>query len=473
MSVIYLKEKTNLFLKFKFVFVLVVKMVYFIVLVLIPLLVTLLYIEIKKWIVNRKLRNFESPPQLPILGVASCIFGITNCEFIDLVFKYFEMVKTTPFYVWAGPFLTFGVADPQSVEILLTNEHCLNRPYFYKHMHCKTSILAIDKETWRPHRRALNAAFNVKMLNRYVPLLNGKARTLINRLQSHLSQPVDLYFILSVCMLDMITGSMMGIEKHLQSDYGSSLVRVAKHITNSIQYRVSRIWLRWDFIFDNCSKVGRDVQNAVKVGYDFIHQIYQEKMNELQLFKSHGIDHLYEAKTNDATNFIEKCLILEKDGIMTHENVIDELRVAVVAGIDTSSITVFGTLLMLAINQKQQDLVVDELHSIFESNRCDVTQTHLINMKYLERVIKETLRLLPPIPFIARQTTADIELPKGTIPKNSIIGINIMHMHRNPEIWGVNVLEFDPDRFLTENIEKRPKFSYIPFSNGNRNWQVL
>lgn len=56
----------------------------------------------------------------------------------------------------------------------------------------------------------------------------------------------------------------------------------------------------------------------------------------------------------------------------------------------------FGTLLMLAINQHHQEMVVDELRSIFESADSDVTPSHLIDMKYTERVIKETMRLLPP-----------------------------------------------------------------------------
>lgn len=449
-------------------------MIHSIVLILIPICVSIVYIEIKKWLINRKLQNFESPPnQLPILGVAGCIFGTSNLEFIDLVLKYFDMVKTTPFYVWAGPILVLGVSEPQSVDILLSNEHCLNRPYFYEHLHSKTSILVADKEMWKPHRRALNAAFNVKMLNSYVPLLNAKAQTLVHRLQPFRNQSVDLYFILSVCMLDMITRTMMGSEMHLQSEHGASIVRIAKQIMNSIQYRVSRMWLRWDFIFNNFSQIGRDVWTPVQNGYKFIDDIYSEKVKELQLLNSQGINYLQKANHDNKTNLIEKCLILEGEGKLTHANVIDELRVTALAGIDTSAITVFGTLLMLAMNQKHQDLVIDELHSIFESADCEVTQAHLADMKYMERVIKETLRLLPPVPFIARQTTADIELPKGTVPKNTIVAINIMHMHRNPHIWGENVLEFDPDRFLAENVDKRPSNSFIPFSTGSRNWQVV
>lgn len=79
------------------------------------------------------------------------------------------------------------------------------------------------------------------------------------------------------------------------------------------------------------------------------------------------------------------------------------------------------------------------------------------------------MRLLSPAPFIARKTTADINIPNGTVPEDTIIIISIMHLHRNPQIWGENVLEFDPDRFLPENAAKRPPCSYIPFSAGPRN----
>lgn len=158
------------------------------------------------------------------------------------------------------------------------------------------------------------------------------------------------------------------------------------------------------------------------------------KKNELKLRKSLDADNSNGTDIGRARNVMEKCIRLEEAGIFSHENSIDQIRLVIFAGTDTLSITVFGTLLMLALNQKHQELVADELRSIFETADCDVTQAHLIQMKYTERVIKESQRLLTPVPFIGRKTTADIELPKGTIPKDTMNFINIMHLHRNPKI---------------------------------------
>lgn len=216
--------------------------------------------------------------------------------------------------------------------------------------------------------------------------------------------------------------------------------------------------------------MGRDERQPLKDGNAFIDEIYECKVNELDILKSQGMDYLQDARENRARNFLEKCISLEQDGALSHENVLDQMRVVMLAGIDTSSITVFGTLLMLAINQKHQDLVVEELRSVLGTVDCEVSSKHLAAMKYTERVIKETMRLLPPVPFMARQLTADVDFPNGTVPKGTMIGVSIVHMHRNPKIWGGNVLEFDPDRFKPEYIEKRPPFSYIPFSAGPRNW---
>lgn len=366
--------------------------------------------------------------------------------------------------------LAVGIDAPQDLQIVLTSENCLNKPYIYEQLKCKTSIIATIKEIWRPNRRALNTTFNPKILQSYMPLLNEKAKILVDQFHSHIDEAGDLYRTIFIGMIDMIIRTTMGSEMHLQTtEHGPWLFDVAKEMMSNIQYRIARLWLRWDFTY-SLSKVYRDEQQSERNGNKFLEEIYQARIHDFDNSKDEGIDDLMDMeKGRIAKNLVEKCIMMERDGTFTHENALDQCRLILLAGVDTSSITIFSTLLLLAIHQKHQDLVLAELNSIFDSADCEVTQEHLKNMTYTERCIREALRLFPPAPFIGRKSSDEIELASGTIPKNTVIVINIFRLHRNPEIWGKNANEFDPDRFLPENIAKRPPYSYIPFSGGARN----
>lgn len=438
------------------------------ILIVLILIVYVIYDEVKKWLTNKKMYNFKSPKHYPIFGVAHRFFGVSNDQLIGVMLQLFDEVKT-PNRAWLGPVLIVGVAEPHDIQIVLTNENCLDKPYFYDHLECKTSILIANKDRWKSDRRALNSAFNLQMLRNYTPYLNEKSRILLQKLEPFIDSPGNLYRQIFICMMDMITRTTMGIEKHVQFKSGDLHYAMAKQVLNSIQYRVPRFWLRWNFVYHLFTKTGRDERILNAYGFAHFHEIYSEKVQELSVLKSTGVDGLEDARKANAMNVLEKCIQLERNGVFTRENVLHQMRAIAIAGSDTSSSTVFGTLLFLAINQQHQELVVDELRTIFETADCDVNESHLGQMKYTERVIKESMRLLTPIPLIARKVTADIELSAGTIPCGTIVLINIMHMHRNANIWGSNAIEFDPDRFLPENISKRPPFSYIPFSGGIRN----
>ena len=69
-----------------------------------------------------------------------------------------------------------------------------------------------------------------------------------------------------------------------------------------------------------------------------------------------------------------------------------------------------GVLLLLAMNEKTQDKLVNELKEILSSDDDEVDEASLAKMTFLEQVIKEAARLIPPILMIARETTANIKL---------------------------------------------------------------
>ncbi|KAJ8944499.1 hypothetical protein NQ318_011757, partial [Aromia moschata] len=116
------------------------------------------------------------------------------------------------------------------------------------------------------------------------------------------------------------------------------------------------------------------------------------------------------------------------------------------------------------------DLILQEIHQVLGESTTDLpTYNDLQELKYMERCVKESLRIYPSVPFISRTLEEDVVTSTGhTLPKSAIINIHIFDIHRNPKIWP-DPEKFDPDRFLPENCQNRHPFAYVPFSAGPRN----
>lgn len=85
---------------------------------------------------------------------------------------------------------------------------------------------------------------------------------------------------------------------------------------------------------------------------------------------------------------------------------------------------------MLAMHPDVQDRLFEELRSVFDSQNEETTYDHLQRLTYLDRILKEVMRLFPSAPLIARVTRADIPLSNCTAPKGTFIMMSIFNMHR-------------------------------------------
>lgn len=103
------------------------------------------------------------------------------------------------------------------------------------------------------------------------------------------------------------------------------------------------------------------------------------------------------------------------------------------------------------------------------SGQADVSEEDLENMKYLKAVIKETLRLHPPIPLLVpRESTQDVKINGYEIAAGTRVITNAWAIHRDPATWE-EPEEFHPERFLNSSIDfKGQDFELIPFGSGRR-----
>ncbi|KAL6437191.1 hypothetical protein ACFW04_005037 [Cataglyphis niger] len=115
-----------------------------------------------------------------------------------------------------------------------------------------------------------------------------------------------------------------------------------------------------------------------------------------------------------------------------------------------------------------EERVRTEVNIVMKENEGKLTIRSMQNLLYLDRCLKETLRLYPSVFFISRFTAEDVKLQSYVIPAGTAIHLNIYGVHRDSNFWP-NPEVFDPDRFLPERILNRHPYCYLPFSAGPRN----
>nr|XP_033341784.1 cytochrome P450 6k1-like [Megalopta genalis] len=138
------------------------------------------------------------------------------------------------------------------------------------------------------------------------------------------------------------------------------------------------------------------------------------------------------------------------------------------AGFETSSTTATFCLYELAKNQDIQDNLRDEIRNVVKKHG-GITYNAINDMRFLDKVISETLRKYPPVAFLNRVCTKEVLLESTgvTVPLGTPLVIPVYGIQNDRKIYP-DPEKFDPDRFSEENIKSRHPYVYLPFGEGPR-----
>ncbi len=187
----------------------------------------------------------------------------------------------------------------------------------------------------------------------------------------------------------------------------------------------------------------------------YLFQLIQQRRAEL-------INHRSEIESDDLLSRLVKT-----PGI-TDELIRDQLLTMLIAGHDTSTALLAWVLYLLGCHPASMAQVQEEVDAVLTDNSQPPSFQQLNQLHHMDQVIKETLRLYPPIHVGSRVAASNITIQGYDVPAGTRVMYSIYLAHREEAQWeGPD--HFCPARFERYQPDKRQPFAYVPFGAGPRN----
>ncbi|KAJ9590496.1 hypothetical protein L9F63_016447, partial [Diploptera punctata] len=356
--------------------------------------------------------------------------------------------------------------------VILGNVEHTNKMSMYRYLQpwLGTGLLTSKGSKWHSHRKMLTPAFHFKILENFVQVFAKKSEKLVEKLQKNVgSESFDVHPYITTCALDIICETAMGVEINSQDQENQSdYVEAVSKVTLGVMTRILSPWLYPDFVY-NSLPCGKRFNKYVNILHSFSHKVIRQRKEYYAELKSGRkvAEDLHSGKKK--LTFLDLLLEASENGEnLTDEEIREEVDTFMFEGHDTITAAISWSLHLLATHPDVQEKAYQEIEAIFKNSDRAPSMKDLGEMKYLERVIKETLRLYPSVPIIGRQLNKDVEVDGHILPQSMEIVMFPYFTHRLAEHYP-EPEKFNPDNFLPERCATRHPYAYIPFSAGPRN----
>ncbi|EDS43520.1 cytochrome P450 4C1 [Culex quinquefasciatus] len=420
----------------------------------------------------RAMEKFPGPPVRPIIGSVEEIMFLNQGKSItrrEYVMPNSENLCSNDLRVDTP----LGETLPSFVPILAEQLNLRSE----RNPRTRSRAAAFDGGSkWLHRRRILTPTFHFNILNGFHRTFVEECELLVGTLDEHAAsgkatalQPVMSRFTLStICETSMGVklASMAGADEYRKKLY---------EIGEILVHRLMRPWLISDFV---CKITGYQavLRKLLLPVHAFTTGIINQR-RELFQRNPETFDDLT-AEENVYTNtkkryaMLDSLLRAEQDQLIDADGVREEVDTFTFEGHDTTASALVFIFFQLAREQTVQERIFNEIHALYDRKpQADksLRPQDYAELKFMDRALKECLRLWPPVTFISRAITDDIVLADGALlPAGCVANVQIFDLHRDPEQFP-DPERFDPDRFLPESVDKRNPYAYVPFSAGPRN----
>ncbi|PKY39665.1 cytochrome P450 [Rhizophagus irregularis] len=416
------------------------------------------------------LRKIPGPPSdNPYFGNVQSLMT-KRSDFIDPQLKWIKKYGNVVKYheLFNRPVLF--VADPKIIqEITLSKTYDFVKPYNKGAIELiGRGLVFAEGDDHKRQRKMMNPAFTHSNIKEMIPTFIRVTSTLKGLIENEINQgksSINLTPYISKTTLDII--GLVGFSYEFNSltspnELAQAYDSILNRPPSTLRIAINMLSARFPFIRSLPLKTTQRFKNACQVIGRVSKELVDVKYKESENGELKGKD-LLSLLIN-----INKTLPIEEK--MTDEELKYQIMTFLIAGHETTNITTCWALYSLSQHPHHQDKLREELVKAFpDKSNFNPTFDEINSLEFLNCVIKETLRISPPVPGIRRTNLKDEVFGEYFIPKNTEMIIGISALQKLPEIWGPTACEFDPNRWTDPTlIEKVKNLNYMPFLNGAR-----
>ncbi|KAG2403444.1 Cytochrome P450 [Vigna angularis] len=423
------------------------------------------------WSMRRHPRRPPGPPSLPIIGHLHLISALPHRSFQALATRYGPIMQ-----IFLGSVSCVVVSSPElAKEFLKTNESSFSNRFVSAAVHhlsygSKGFLFARYGSFWKFMKKiCMSELLGSRTLDQFLHVREQETRRFLRvlRTKGEAREAVDVGGELLTLTNSVISRMVLG---RTWCESEGEVAEVRKMVEDTVElagkFNVGDfVWVcRWL----DLQRMKKRVEEIVEKFDGMMERVIREHMEERQRRKERGDE---EEKVRDLLHIL---LDIHEDESremkLTRENVKAFILDILMAGTDTSAITIEWALAELIRNPKVMEKAREEIESVRGNKSGVIGESDIVNLPYMRSIVKETLRLHPTTPMIGRESSEKMKVCGYEIGEKTWLLVNLWSMGRDPKVWE-EALEFRPERFMGEEKQfdiRGQNFELMPFGTGRR-----